>query len=164
MFALQALNKELSRRAQNLTRCTIQCVASPILLYDGVCAFCNRLVRFILRQDRQAIFRFASLQSSRSARILARHGANAANLDAVYVVVNPDELDESLLSRSDAILYVLQQLGGIWRVAALLLRLVPHPIRNWAYGIAARNRYRFFGRYETCPLPDEPVRSRFVDL
>ena len=63
---------------------------SPILLYDGVCGLCNRLVRFILRRDRQAIFRFAALQSPIAARILARHGVNPSGLDTVYVVLNRD--------------------------------------------------------------------------
>jgi len=62
----------------------------PILLYDGVCGLCNRLVQFILRRDRNAVFRFASLQSALAARILTRHGANPRDLDTVAVVVNHD--------------------------------------------------------------------------
>lgn len=137
---------------------------NPILLYDGVCGLCNRLVQFILRHDRAAIFRFAALQSSLAAGILARHGVDAANLDTVYVVLNSSEPNESLLARSDAILFVLQQLGGSWRAAVLLLRLIPRPLRDWGYRIVARIRYRFFGSYDSCPLPTPETRARFLDL
>ena len=63
-------------------------MSHPILLYDGVCGLCNRFVQFILRRDRDAVFRFAALQSAFAATILARHGANPSALDTVYVVVN----------------------------------------------------------------------------
>ena len=135
----------------------------PILLYDGVCGLCNRSVQFILRRDCSALFRFAALQSDFAARILTRHGADPAVLDTFYVVLNQGTPSESLLARSDAVLYILEQLGGIWKAAAVLGRLIPRPIRNWAYGIVVRNRYRVFGRYDTCPLPSPDTRSRFLD-
>src|SRR5229473_2760258 len=97
----------------------------PILLYDGVCGLCNRFVQFILHRDRNAVFRFASLQSALTGRILARHGANPTDLDTVYVVINHELPDESLLARSDAVVFVLKQLGGFWRRAAFLLQLLP---------------------------------------
>lgn len=125
---------------------------------------CNRLVRFLCRHDRKAIFSFASLQSPVAARILARNGTNAANLATFCVVINSGEPAESLLLRSEASLYVLEQLGGVSRAAALVLRLVPRPIREWVYDIVAHNRYRIFGRYDSCPLPDEHTRSRFIDI
>jgi len=136
----------------------------PILLYDGVCGLCNRLVQLILRRDRNAVFQFASLQSPFAARILARHGLNPADLDTVYVVVSHDQAHESLLARSDAVRYVLCQIGGLWRFAAGMLACLPRPLREWGYRVVARNRYRIFGRYDTCPLPGDGVRSRFLDL
>ena len=96
-----------------------------------------------------------------AARILARHGVNPSDLDTMYVVRNCDLIDgtgmdeESLLSRSDAALFVLRELGGIWRVAARAIQLLPPAVRDWGYRAIASNRYRIFGRYETCPLPDE---------
>jgi len=136
----------------------------PILLYDGVCGLCNRLVQFILRRDRNAIFQFTSLQSPFAARILARHGLNPADLDTVHVVVNHERADESLLSRSDAVRYVLRELGVFWRFAGSLLSCLPRPVCDWGYRVVARNRYRIFGRYDVCPLPSETVRRRFLDL
>jgi len=86
--------------------------ANPILLYDGVCGLCNRLVQFILRRDAAGVFRFASLQSALAGRILARHGADARDLDTVYVVVNYELSDERVLARSDAVVFILRQLGA----------------------------------------------------
>lgn len=151
----------------------------PILLYDGVCGLCNRLVQFILRRDPDGIFRFASLQSALSGRVLARHGADAHNLDTVYVVVNYEQTDEQILPRSDAIIFILGRLGTpapvsapsttapgsmFWRIVALLTRLVPRPLRDGIYVLVARNRYRVFGRSETCILPAPANRDRFFNL
>jgi predicted DCC family thiol-disulfide oxidoreductase YuxK len=153
---------------------------SPILLYDGVCGLCNRFVQFTLRRDRREIFRFASLQSPLAAGILARHGVDARELDTVYVVSNPVVSNpvvsnpvspnedcqgerEVLLSRSAAVLFVLQHLGGFWRLAGFLLRLLPKFLLDSAYNVVARNRYRIFGRSETCVLPTVQDRSRFLD-
>ncbi len=135
----------------------------PIILYDGVCGLCNRFVRLILRRDRNAVFRFASLQSAPAASILARHGANLSALDTVYAVVNYELPDEYLLSRSDAAIFVLKQLPGPWRPVAYILLAVPKFLRDAAYNVTARNRYAIFGRSETCPLPRGEDRSRFLD-
>jgi predicted DCC family thiol-disulfide oxidoreductase YuxK len=138
-------------------------MSHPILLYDGVCGLCNRLVKFILRRDRKAVFRYASLQSALAATILARHGANPSDLDTVYVVVNHELANEYLLSRSDAVLFVLKQLPGLWSAAAFLLQLVPRFLRDAVYNVVARHRYRVFGRSEVCALPRDQDRARFLD-
>jgi predicted DCC family thiol-disulfide oxidoreductase YuxK len=135
----------------------------PILLYDGVCGLCNRFVQFILRRDREEVFRFAWLQGARAGRILQRHGISASDLDTVYVVVNCDRLDERLLTRSDAVMFVLKELGGRWRVAEFFLRLLPRFLRDAGYNAVARQRYRLFGRSEICRLPSDQDRSRFLD-
>lgn len=141
----------------------------PILLYDGVCGLCNRLTQFILRRDRAGIFRFASLQSPLAAGILSRHGLNAADLDTVYVVLHydPSKADsqtESLLARSDAVVFILRRLGGFWGFLGIISRLAPRPLREWAYRFVARHRYRVFGRYDTCLLPGPQNRDRFLDI
>ena len=135
----------------------------PILLYDGVCGLCNRLVQFILRHDRKAIIQFASLQSPLADRILTRHGADPNDLNTVYVVVNHELPDEHLLSRSTAVLFVLKQLAGFWRPAASLLQLLLKSLRDAAYKVVARHRYRIFGRSDVCTLPRDADHSRFLD-
>ena len=138
-------------------------MSHPILLYDGGCGLCNRFVQFILRRDRNAVFRFASLQSALAAPILTRHGANPGVLDTVYVALNHELPNAYLLSRSGAVLFVLKQLPGLWRSAAFLLQLLPKILRDAAYNVVARNRYRLFGRSEVCALPREEDRARFLD-
>ncbi|PYX73149.1 MAG: thiol-disulfide oxidoreductase DCC [Acidobacteria bacterium] len=139
-------------------------MSKAILLYDGVCGLCNRGVQFILRHDSKASFRFASLQSEFAKRVLERHGVRAADLDTVYVVENSGAVDESLLARSDAAMFVLRELGGFWRLGAWFLGWLPRGVRDWGYALVARNRYRVFGRYESCPIPSERDRARFLDV
>jgi predicted DCC family thiol-disulfide oxidoreductase YuxK len=137
--------------------------AHPVLLYDGVCGLCNRLVQFILRRDRDGVFRFASLQSPFAARILARHRADARDLDTVYAVLNCDQPGESLLARSDVVRFVLTRLGGKWRAAGSAFGLLPRALRDFSYNLIARRRYRVFGRSDTCILPAPESRDRFLD-
>ncbi|MGA8273195.1 MAG: DCC1-like thiol-disulfide oxidoreductase family protein [Candidatus Sulfotelmatobacter sp.] len=138
--------------------------SAPIVLYDGVCGLCNRFVQFILRRDRKDVFRFASLQSALSSRILVRYNLAPSDLDTVYVVVNPELPDERLLRRSDAVLFVLKELSIMWRSTAFVLRLVPRFFRDHAYDALASRRYRIFGRHETCVIPNAQHRNRFLDL
>jgi predicted DCC family thiol-disulfide oxidoreductase YuxK len=141
-------------------------MSHPILLYDGVCGLCNRFVQFVLRRDPDGIFRFASLQSAFAASILARYNLGRADLDTVYVVVNRDSQQppEFLLSRSDAVLFVIKQLGALGRSVAFPLQLLPKFVRDRAYNAVARRRYRIFGKFESCRLPSAQDRSRFLDL
>lgn len=137
----------------------------PVVFYDGVCGLCNRTVQFILKRDRREVFRFSPLQGPLANRILRAHGIDPSDLDTIYVAVHCDQNSrEWLLARSDASVFVLRELGGIWRVGAWFLRRLPRGVRDWSYSVIARNRYRMFGRYDTCPVPSERVRARFLDL
>ena len=138
--------------------------SNPIVLYDGVCGLCNRLVQFVLKNDRNDVFRFASLQSKLAEQILVRHRLRSESLETVYVVLDYGFAKERVLSRLQAVVYVLQQLGGPLAYVSAILRVLPAPVQNFLYGLVARNRYRVFGRYETCPLPDGDTRSKFLDL
>jgi predicted DCC family thiol-disulfide oxidoreductase YuxK len=138
--------------------------SNPIVLYDGVCGLCNRLVQFVLKNDRNDVFRFASLQSKLAEQILVRHRLRSESLETVYVVLDYGLAEERLLSRLNAVVYVLQQLGGPLTYVSALLHVLPAPVQNFLYRLVARNRYRVFGRYETCPLPDSDTRSKFLDL
>ena len=138
--------------------------SNPIVLYDGVCGLCNRLVQFVLKNDRNDVFRFASLQSKLAEQILVRHRLRSKSLETVYVVLDYGFAKERLLSRLQAVVYVLQQLGGPLAYVSAILRVLPAPVQNFLYRLVARNRYRVFGRYETCPLPDSDTRCKFLDL
>jgi predicted DCC family thiol-disulfide oxidoreductase YuxK len=134
-----------------------------LVLYDGVCGLCNGLVQFILRHDRAARFRFAALQGAFAADLLRRHGRAVEDLDTVYVFARYGQPDQTVLAKGRAILYVLGQLGGLWRLLAPLLGVLPRPILDFAYDRIARRRYRWFGRLDACPLPAPGTRERFLD-
>ena len=136
---------------------------NPIVLYDGVCGLCNHLVQFILKHDYDDRFRFASLQSDFTAKLLARHGVDSHDLDTVYVVKNYNQADEALLARSDAIIYMVSQLGGIWSLGRIG-RVLPRALRDKVYKFVAQNRYRVFGKHESCMLPEPRHRAKFMDV
>jgi predicted DCC family thiol-disulfide oxidoreductase YuxK len=135
----------------------------PILFYDGVCTFCNRAVQFVLRHDRRGGIRFAALQSPLAAEVLGRHGRDPADLDTMYLLLDPGTPREWLAEKSDAVLAVLRELGGPWALLAGL-RMLPRGLRDRAYTAFVRNRYRWFGRYDACPMPPPEQRRRFADL
>ena len=136
----------------------------PIILYDGVCGLCNRLVQFVLKRDRDDRFRFAALQSNFARALLQQHHCDPEDLDTLYLALDYGQPNERLLSRNDASAAVLKELGGIWKCWGGLLKSFPRPIRNWQYNLIARNRYRLFGKFDFCPVPDPKQRHKFLDL
>jgi len=138
--------------------------SNSVILYDGVCGLCNRLVRFVFRHDSSGRFRFASLQSGVGAAVLRRHGVNPQDLDTMYLISDYQQPTERLASRSDAAILILRGLGGFWRALAVLFEFFPSGLRNWCYNLIARNRYRIFGKYESCMLPEDEHRPRFLDV
>jgi len=137
---------------------------NPIVFYDGVCGLCNRLVQFLLKRDTHDRLRFASLQSDFATTVLSRHGIDPKDLDTLHVVENYGESDERVLNRSDAILRAGRELGGVWSVLASAGKILPRPIRDSIYRFVAGNRYRVFGKYETCMLPEPRHRAKFLDM
>lgn len=133
---------------------------APVLLYDGVCALCNGTVRAVLRLDRRGDVRFAPLDGSFAAEVLARH-PSAATVDSL-VLVEPSGQGERVLVKSDAVLRLGRHLGGVCRVAAVL-RVFPRALRDWVYDFVARRRYRVFGRLDLRPPPPDSVRHRFLE-
>lgn len=139
-------------------------ISNPIILYDGVCGLCNRLNQFVLKRDRNDRFRFAALQSEFAGMVLERHAVNPQILDTMCLLLNYSQPGERLVARSDAAVLILAELGGIWRALASIVRLLPRWFRDKAYNFIARNRYQLFGKYQTCQIPDERYRSKFLDL
>lgn len=133
---------------------------APVLLYDGVCGFCNKTVQLLLDADKRRTLRFAALQSDYGAQVRARH-PQLANVDSVVFVAHPQTSDEQVFVRSTAALKVASYLGGMWRLA-LAAYVIPRPLRDALYDLIARYRYRFFGKYDACLLPPPEVRARFL--
>jgi predicted DCC family thiol-disulfide oxidoreductase YuxK len=136
----------------------------PVVLYDGVCGLCNRLVRIVLARDPAGVFRFAPLQGEFARGALARHARDREpmeTMETMYVVLGPGTPEERLLSHSEAAVYVLGRIRGPLR-AARALRLLPRFLRDPVYALVARSRYRWFGKFESCPLPRPEWRERFL--
>ena len=127
----------------------------PIVFFDGVCGMCNRAVDFLVTRDRHHHLRFAPLQGETSQRLL--HLPPGSDYSTMYL------WDQGrLYQQSDAVWRALSIAGGTWGFAGRVLRCVPRPLRNWGYGFIARNRYRFFGKKESCRLPKPEERALFL--
>jgi predicted DCC family thiol-disulfide oxidoreductase YuxK len=127
-----------------------------IFVFDGVCVFCSRSLQFVLTHDRRQHFRFATLQSAAGRSLLSTHG------------LDPDDPTSFLLvedglgyTASNAWIRIVMQFGGGWRLAGLF-RLLPRPLRDAFYRWIARNRYRWFGKYDACWLPSPDIAQRFI--
>jgi len=138
----------------------------PVLLYDGVCALCNGVVRFILRHDHRCDFRFVPLQSCIAKELITMSTSTSAP-EGVILVTDALTHNQRLYRRSDAVvrtLYILGHPGDRWsRLSDFLVR-IPHPVREFAYTVIARLRYRIFGRYATCPVPTPDQRGRILGV
>ncbi len=128
---------------------------SSIVLFDGVCNFCNGAVNFIINHDPNKKFRFAPLQSEIGHELQQKHGIGD-DIDSIVLVE-----DDKAYTHSTAGLQVARTMGGIWSLAYIFI-IVPAPIRDFFYKLFARNRYRLFGRQDACVLPTPDVRERFL--
>jgi predicted DCC family thiol-disulfide oxidoreductase YuxK len=127
-----------------------------VILYDGVCVFCSRWVRFVATRDKARRFRFTAIQSPYGTRLARAFGIDPADPDTNAVIHG------GVASfKSDAVLTVLGALPG-WEWVRVL-RAVPKPLRDAVYNLVARNRYRIFGKYEECFVPDAEIRSRVLE-
>jgi predicted DCC family thiol-disulfide oxidoreductase YuxK len=141
----------------------IEIEGRALLLYDGVCALCNGVVQFFLKQDKLEKLRYVPLQSPLGREILARFGIRTLP-DGVILITDTLTPYERLYKRSDAVAAALQLLPGRWRLLGRLLMQIPRRLREFAYGIIARMRYLLFGRYTTCPIPPPNQRSRLLGV
>ncbi len=134
-----------------------------LILYDEACGLCNGMIRFVLRRDTQAVFNFASLQSATGQSILRRFGLDTENLTTFYVVTDYRSESLSLLAKGRAALFVMSTLkiGGVW---FQVLRILPRWMLDFGYELVARNRYRVFGRMDSCFSPSGEFRERFIDV
>lgn len=129
----------------------------PLLLFDGVCNLCHGAVQWILARDRKQVFRFASLQSQVGRAALAEAGYTGPIPESVVVIE-----DGQVYLAGNAALRVASILGGVWKAAAVF-RILPRPLRDGIYHWIARNRYRWFGKKEACPMPTPETLDRFLD-
>lgn len=129
-----------------------------VVLFDGVCNLCNGFVQFIIRNDPAGRFHFGALQSAGAQALLAGSPLDPAALDTVIYVRRGQ-----VLTRSSAALHILRGLRSPWPLAAVFF-IVPGPVRDAVYRWVARNRYRWFGKRESCMLPTPELRARFLEV
>ena len=129
----------------------------PIILFDGVCNFCNAGVSFIIRQDKKNIFRFAALQSKAGQQLLEKYNLPQKKFDS-FILIDKGKA----YYRSTAGFKIYGKLPWYWKWTQIFW-IVPKFIRDGVYDFIARNRYKWFGRKEECMIPTPDVRNRFLD-
>lgn len=130
----------------------------PIIIFDGVCNFCNGAVNFIIKRDPNAQFYFTPIQSSLAKELMVQYQVNNVGIDTFLLIKG----DQAFVF-SNAALEIAKDLTGAWYLFNAF-KLVPSPIRDALYKLFARNRYSLFGKAEACILPTEEYRSRFLGL
>ena len=135
----------------------------PVLLFDGECGLCNRLVRWLLRIDRRGQLRFAALQSQAAQNYLRSVGLPTQDFDSLVFVPDWNNWNAAAPRlRTDGALSALALVGGGWTWLAKVLRCAPAPLRDVIYRLIARFRYRLFGAYKPTPLPNPSWANRFL--
>jgi len=128
----------------------------PIVIFDGVCNFCNASVNFVMKHDRRGRFLFASSQSEAGASLLRKFGIDPTSVQSVYLVEG-----DRIWSKSSAVARVARGLALPWKLLAVT-GIVPKFLADFVYDLIARNRYRWFGQSQECRLPTEAERARFL--
>lgn len=128
---------------------------NKIILFDGECNFCDHSVQFIIKRDPTGYYKFTSLQSELGQNLLKQFNV-PEDIDSFILIDN-----NKFYEKSSAALRVCKHLNGIWKFGYLFL-IVPRPIRNYFYEIVAKNRYKWFGKKDSCMLPSPEIRSRFL--
>jgi len=135
---------------ENLTTATYD----NVIFFDGVCGLCNGFVDFVMAVDKEQKFRFSPLQSEFAQKNLPHE--MTANLDSVVFLK-----EGKTFRKSQAVIKILEEIGGIWKLAKIG-KILPETILNETYDIVAQNRYKIFGKKETCRLPTPAERARFI--
>ncbi len=127
-----------------------------IVLFDGVCNFCNASINFVIDRDSKGVFKFAALQSDIGQEILKKYGLKQDNFDSIIL-----EKEGVIYQKSDAALEIVRNMDGFWQIF-YVFKLIPAFLRNPVYDLIARNRYRMFGRTDACRMPTAELKARFL--
>jgi len=130
--------------------------SGPILLFDGVCNLCNRLVIFIIRRDKEAKIKFAALQSETGKYFLKKCNLSGESIDSIVYIEGT-----GCFLKSSAVLHLLKSIGGAWSLLQGFI-VIPKFIRDFFYDLIAKNRYRIFGKTDTCLVPSQDIAERFL--
>ncbi|MFT5791923.1 MAG: putative DCC family thiol-disulfide oxidoreductase YuxK [Porticoccaceae bacterium] len=128
----------------------------PLLLFDGVCNLCNSSVQYVIKHDKKQKFKFASLQSDAAKEILLQYEVKNSELDSIILIHK-----DTLFDKSSAILRLLKIMGGFHMLAFILI-IIPKSIRDAVYDYVARNRYKWYGKKDSCMIPTIELKNRFL--
>lgn len=129
-----------------------------IIIFDGVCNFCNAAVNFIINRDPNVVFVFTPMQSGLAKELMQKHQINALADDSLILIKN-----DQCFIYSDAVLEIAKHLNGLWRVF-YVFKFVPSVIRHYLYKMFGRKRYTLFGKQDSCMIPSAEIKSRFIGL
>ncbi len=129
---------------------------TTIVLFDGVCNLCNSLVIFLIKRDHKKRLFFTPLQSQKGQELLASNQLKTTNFDSFVLYMNG-----KVYQKSNAGIRVLASLGYLWK-SLLILLIIPRPIRDYVYTLIARNRYRWWGKKDSCMIPTPALKNRFI--
>jgi len=129
-----------------------------IVIFDGICNFCHRAVNFIIQRDPKRQFKFAPVQSDYAQAVMRKHRVNMTGIETFVLIKNG-----RCFTQTNAALEITKTLSGLWCLF-YIFKIVPRPTRDYVYQVFARNRYRLFGRAQSCLLPSKEIKSRFIDL
>lgn len=132
-------------------------MTNRVLVFDGVCVLCSHWVSFVLKHDRQRLYRFAAMQTATGRELLLDHGLDPNDPKSFLLLE-----DGRGYMDTDALIRVLKSFGGRWRFVAALIRVMPRFLRDAFYRMIARNRYQLFGRHEACIVPNAQIADRFL--
>lgn len=132
-------------------------IKKKIILFDGVCNLCNSSVQFVIERDKKDTFLFSSLQSEFGQKILKKNNMNQEEFDSILLVEN-----DKIYQKSDAALRIAKDLDSPWNLLYVFI-IFPRFIRDFGYELIAKNRYKWFGKQESCWLPTPELRSKFLD-
>ncbi|MBP2833553.1 DUF393 domain-containing protein [Aquimarina sp. U1-2] len=129
-----------------------------IILFDGVCNLCDSAINFVIKHDKNDVFRYASLQSDIGKKLISERSIDSATIDSI-ILIDPKL---AYYHKSTAALQITKQLSGIYPVFSVFL-IVPKTIRDWVYDFVAKNRYKWFGKKESCMIPTPELKALFID-
>tara|TARA_Y100000589_G_scaffold113165_1_gene107558 strand:+ start:10697 stop:11113 length:417 start_codon:yes stop_codon:yes gene_type:complete len=129
-----------------------------IILFDGVCNLCLSSIQFIIKNDLNDKFRLAAIQSKEGKKIIRKYSIDIIKNDSIILINN-----KNINYRSTAVLLILKQLVTFWRIFYIFY-FIPYPIRDFFYFFIAKSRYNFFGKKNKCMVPNEKIKSKFLNL
>jgi predicted DCC family thiol-disulfide oxidoreductase YuxK len=129
-----------------------------IILFDGICNLCNSSVQYVIKRDKKDIFRFVALQSELGQEILNHIGINPKHIDSIVLYIP----GVAYYYKSSAALEIAKNLGGVF-TPSTVFKMIPSRLRDFVYDYIAKNRYKWYGKQESCMIPTLELKAKFLE-